>query len=218
MINFFESTLQMQTNDKKAKTLKYVSAGIGVLSSAGIGLKIGSVMSKYEAIHNKLSHGNFFDNLQKGVLNFHTKMNGSIFGDSSSLGKWGQIGFTQRTNANYYSNVVRDRAFKKIILDNDPVGAVNYLQNVGQTFGVKPEHVVTPMDLFFGQLGVSLNKIPIIHRVYDVLIEKLGYKYGTTLTVTILGVLVIVFIIGLYYLIKFLYKKWKNRKIKSIGQ
>lgn len=87
MINFFESTLQPQTNDKQAKTLKYVSAGIGVLSSAGIGLKIGSVMSKYEDIHNKLSHGNFFDNLQKGVLNFHTKMNGSIFGDSSNIGK-----------------------------------------------------------------------------------------------------------------------------------
>lgn len=86
---------------------------------------------------------------------------------------------------------------------------------MGQTFGVKPEHVVTPMDLFFGQLGVSLNKIPIIHRIYDILIEKLGYKYGTTLTVAILGVLVIVFIIGLYYLIKFLYKKWKQRKLKK---
>lgn len=70
------------------------------------------------------------------------------------------------------------------------------------------------LDKFFIGFGLKLTKIPIIGKITTTLTKSFGNTKGYAISIGILGVLVIILIIGMWYLIKFLYKKWKARKLK----
>lgn len=182
MINFFESTLQPQTNDKKAKTLKYVSAGIGVLSSAGIGLKIGSVMSMFEETYQKMQNQNEIASWMK------------------ALSPNGQENFKKALNlaTKYYK-------------DGDVVKAAKLIEDNKSMWPSS----ITYTEKFFGNLGQMINKIPVIGSINEWLSSNINRTVAYGISTTIIGVLVVLFIIDMYYLIKFLYKKWKQRKLKK---
>lgn len=251
MINFFEtdlSTIPTQHSNKKSRLAKYISAGVGLLASVGIGIKTGSTLAKYketvelmerysENIWNNIFYRMSAFNINKAQGKFiddYLKQNGFTNVRSMPIEKFVDMHDKmspistkgKELNARYADIVIEEF---RLTYSSDPVKAVNIISKEygtvqqPQSYFNKPptEHIsaferkFSSMDEFFASFGITLTKIPLIGRMTKALTQRFGDTKGYAISMGIIGVLVIILIIGMYYLIRFLYRRYKQRKLRQ---
>lgn len=231
-------TTNSNRTKKLSRLFKLLSVGSGALAVSGISIKAVSVLQKYTKVCESLKlHDALFTQIFKSKYLKSTVTNKNTILDMPfSIGINGRIPqtslarFSSYTDATLiYSNSIK--AFK----DGDPVRAVNILQrnisndvystsdtivkntsykymdyvNIKNPLPDTPEQVslkFSAIDEFFANLGLKITKIPIIGSI----VKALTSRFGNVTATVILAILVIIFIIGMYYLVKFLLKKWKK--------
>lgn len=132
----------------------------------------------------------------------------------------------------FYENNIEKFSFLPygIVSDNfaEEVEKLYYLAN-----NKTPEGIMFKVNVFFNNIVHKFDWIyndtsalyKIHHKLKNFIFKKTNwiisfsrqYVFSNTAAVTIIGVILVALIIALYYLAKFIYKKIKNRRIKTVS-
>ena len=228
-MNFFIETSKNKTSSesKQSNLTKYLAAGSAALASVGFtSFKVAESLRKYEYLKQLLKNKDF---LQTTMINNHYKQNFfknisnglTINARNSSVINQGQFYGAQldrlkidSIGQNFYD--IRNVSNNQIKLATDAF----YSGNLEQSAEILQQNGVTVGKSFgfIDEIAIDFNTKMTSFRWFNTLITKLGSvfgdKYASFSAYAITGVILIILIVCLYYLFKFLYKKYRAWRLK----